>query len=103
MREQTELKKACLLAGEIVATWPKWKKTSLLVTAMARQPNEERMWERKRLNQLNELVTVLHTAAAANRDNNYLQKASEAQKLAEKLLYQDNFIDFLLEHSGSLR
>ena len=41
MREQTELKKACLLAKEIVATWPKWKQTSLIVTAMARQPNEE--------------------------------------------------------------
>ena len=61
------------------------------------------MWERKRLDQLNELTKVLHTAAAANRDNNFLEKAAEAQKLADKLLYEDRFIDFLLEHSGSLR
>ena len=26
------------LAKKIVASWPKWKQTSLLVTAMAKQP-----------------------------------------------------------------
>lgn len=29
-------------AAEIVATWPRWKQTSLIVTAMAKSPEERK-------------------------------------------------------------